>query len=141
MQTDTTQVQRATQVILSGNLTLLQRRALADVVIALGSRSEPCTEHFKIIYSSVLDALAPTPRRDASPRPPLRFSRPPEPVSGPAKALVTLTGTAVLRARQRAMIAALLTVLSTLDLEEISPPLAVAFRETVKALREGSPDD
>src|SRR5690348_14682302 len=37
-------------------------------------------------------------------------------------------------ARQRTMIAALLTVLSALDLDSVSPALAVAFTECVSAL-------
>jgi hypothetical protein len=134
-----TQAQRAAALILSGRLTVLQRRALADLVIALASRSEPFTEDFKIIYGSALDALAPTRPDGLLSGPPLRFSGPGEPVSGPAQALVTLTARADLSPRQRAMIAALLTVLSALDLQSVSPALDVAFTECVDAFKESAP--
>jgi hypothetical protein len=44
-------------VIRSGRLTLLQRRALADLVLAIGFRS--LREPLATIYGSVLDGLAP----------------------------------------------------------------------------------
>jgi hypothetical protein len=68
--TTTSQAQRAAAVILSGKLTVLQRRALADLLIAL---AEPSDHPLKIIIGSVLDALAPTPLDHAAAEPPHHF--------------------------------------------------------------------
>lgn len=65
--TTESQAQRAAEVILSGRMTLLQRRAVADLVIAL---PEPSDDDLKIIYASVLDALAPGRPDHAPSRPP-----------------------------------------------------------------------
>ena len=63
--TTASQVQRAAQVILSGKLSVLQRRALADLLLTVVEirPPEPFDAPLKIIIGSVLDALAPTPHQ------------------------------------------------------------------------------
>lgn len=55
-------------------------------------------------------------------------------VSRPA--LARLLSDAPLSRRQRTMIATLVAVVGQLDLETVSPALAVAYRETISALAE-----
>jgi hypothetical protein len=54
----TTREQRAVAVIRAGRLTVLQRKALAALLVAVGG-DEPSRELLSLVYVSALDALAP----------------------------------------------------------------------------------